>query len=317
MTFDRSSLDSAISQLETAQPPQKSTLQSLGDIIGQITQAGMGEHKSETSQLDTSAHFEQLTELAVAGNSEIFSQLLAAEQYSRKENQPTLLISAVMAGKTEIVRALVAAGADVNIRIEEFFTFDALEFAVDKEYLEIVKILIAAGADLNWQAPIMHPVTKAISKGNIELLKILIAGGAKVVFETGYSLLNKAVEKGDVEILQLLLDRGCELNLVSSLGETALVNACLHGQETVVKFLLEAGADPNLTRKDGLSPIIATFSIPSMMGALSGLGIDTDSSNILDRMTLIIELLIDNGADSNSCDFVGKTALMLAAEKGY
>jgi ankyrin repeat protein len=153
--------------------------------------------------------------------------------------------------------------------------------------------------------------------GNAKLLKILLDAGAKVIFETGFSLLNKAVEKGNIEILQLLLDRGCELNLVSPAGETALVNACLHGRDVVVKFLLEAGADPNLPRKDGLLPIIATFSIPQMMGALSGLGIDADSNNILDRMNRIVELLLANGANSNSCDFVGKTALMLAAEKGY
>jgi uncharacterized protein len=317
MNFDRANLDLAISNLENAQQPQKSSIQALGDLIEQFTQAGISENRSAATQLDVSAHFEQLTELAIAGNPEIFSQLLAAEQRNRQENQPTLLMSAVMADKTEIVRALVDAGADVNIRITEFFTFDALQFAVDKEQIEIVEILIAAGADLNWEAPLFHPVTKAVSKGNIKLLKILLDADAKCIFETGFNLLSKAVDKGNVEILQLLLDRGCELNLVSSLGDTALVDACLHGQDSMVNFLLEAGADPNLPRKDGLLPIIATFSVPQMMGALSGLGIDANSNNILDRMNRIVELLLANGANSNSCDFVGKTALMLAAEKGY
>jgi ankyrin repeat protein len=317
MNLDRANLDRAIANLENAKPSQTSSIQAFGDLIAQFTQAGTGENRSAATQLDVSAHFEQLTELAIARNSEIFSQLLAAEQISRKENQPTLLMSAVMAGKTEIVRALVDAGADVNIRITEFFTFDALQFAVDKEQIEIVEILIAAGADLNWEAPLFHPVTKAVSKGNIKLLKILLDADAKCIFETGFNLLSKAVDKGNVEILQLLLDRGCELNLVSSLGDTALVDACLHGQDSMVNFLLEAGADPNLPRKDGLLPIIATFSVPQMMGALSGLGIDANSNNILDRMNRIVELLLANGANSNSCDFVGKTALMLAAEKGY
>ena len=57
-------------------------------------------------------------------------------------------MAAVMAGRIDVVRELVVAGVDVNIRIKQLFTFDAMQLAADKEVLEIVKILADAGAGL-------------------------------------------------------------------------------------------------------------------------------------------------------------------------
>jgi ankyrin repeat protein len=317
MTFDRTSLDRAISNLENAQPSQNSTLQELGDLIGQITQAGTDENRSAATQLDGSAHFEQLAELAIAGNSEIFSQLLAAEQISRKENQPTLLMSAVMAGKTEIVRALVDAGVDVNIRVQNFIQFDALYFAVDGEQLEIVKLLIDAGADLEMQSSISHSTTQAISKNNAEILKTLLDAGAKTYFEYGSSLLVQASRKADIKIIQLLLDVGCGLNEIDPMGDTPLISACLSGRDLIVDFLLQVGADPNLPRRDGMFPLFAAFSMPGMIEAFSGFDRDINCENIPERMMNIIQLLLNRHANPNVFTYMGITPLMIAAEQGF
>jgi ankyrin repeat protein len=317
MNFDRANLDLAISNLENAQQPQKSSIQAFGDLIEQFTQAGISENRSSATQLDVSAHFEQLTELAIAGNPEVFAQLLAAEQSSRQENQPTLLMSAVMAGKTEIVRALVDAGVDVNIRVQNFIQFDALYFAVDGEYLEIVKLLIDAGADLEMQSSISHSTAQAISKNNVDLLKILLDAGAKIHFEYGSSLLVKASRKADVEIIQLLLNVGCGLNVTDVMGDTPLISACLSGRDLIVDFLLQAGADPNLPRRDGMFPLFAAFSMPGMIEAFSGFDRDIDCENIPERMMNIIQLLLNRHANPNVFTYMGRTPLMIAAEQGF
>jgi uncharacterized protein len=315
MNFDRSGLDRAISNLENASISQKSNREQLEGIVDRIIQAG-NKNRSGSNPEDVSEHFDRLTELAIAGNLEIFTQLLAAERNSRQKNQPTLLMSAVMAGRTEIVRSLVAAGADVNDRMIEFLTVDALEFAIDREDLDIVKILIAAGADLNWQDPGLHPLTKAVSKGNVKLLKILLDGGANVKFKTRYSLMAEAAGKASPEIVRFLADAGCELNSVSCQG-TPLVNACLRGRTEIVDCLLSTGANPNLPREDGLLPIVAIFSAPEMIKALSGWDDNLTANNLPDRMARIVELLLEAGADPNSYGFMGQTALMTAAAQGY
>jgi ankyrin repeat protein len=317
MNFDLAALDLAIANLENASTAtSKSNRELLAGIVTHILQAGNDDRSNANITDDVSGYFDRLTELAIAGNLEIFTQLLAAEQHSRKPDQPTLLIAAVMAGKTEIIRALISAGASVNDRMQGFFTVDAMEFAVDGEYLEIVRILITAGANLNWQGPMLHPVTKAISKDNIELLHILIDGGANVSFQTGYSLVAEAAEKGNPDIIRVLAAAGCDLNTVSVRG-TPLVNACLHGRDEIVECLLSLGADPNLPREDGLLPTIAVFSIPEIIEAMSGWVDNLKTDRVTERMTRIIELLLDAGADPNSYGFMGQTALTIASARGY
>jgi ankyrin repeat protein len=317
MNLDRANLDRAIANLENAKPSQTSSIQAFGDLIAQFTQAGTDENRSAATQLDVSAHFEQLTELAIAGNSEIFAQLLAAEQSSRKENQPTLLMSAVIAGKTEIVRALVDAGVDVNIRVQNFIQFDALYFAVDGEQLEIVKLLIDAGADLEMQSSISHSTTQAISKNNAEILKTLLDAGAKTYFEYGSSLLVQASRKADIKIIQLLLDVGCGLNEIDPMGDTPLISACLSGRDLIVDFLLQVGADPNLPRRDGMFPLFAAFSMPGMIEAFSGFDQDIDCENVPERMMNMIQLLLDCNANPNVFTYMGRTPSMIAAEQGF
>jgi ankyrin repeat protein len=315
MNFDLSGLNQAISNLENAQSPQQSGGQALEHVIGQIIQAAMGD-SLETQPLDADAQFNYLRELAIAGNTEVFAQLLAADNSSRAENQPTFLMGAVLAGQTEVVGALIAAGADVNIRIRNFFWLDAIGFAVDKEHLKIVKLLITAGANLQWHDPGNHPVTTAVSKNNVELLKILLDAGANTIFSTGFSIMGKAAEQAGIEIMEVLVDAGCDVDEVSSLGDTPLVNACLRGRDEVVRYLLNAGADPNLSGRNGVSPLAATFSIPTMIEFLTGWDDTVDCSNSSLRMITIIQLLLDAGADFDQHGSLGQTPLMVAAKNG-
>lgn len=311
-------LERAISYLVSANSSEKPTLQQLGDVIGVIVQTATNTKSGSSSTVNINQLFEQLTKIVRSGQSSIFRELVEAEKQTRKENEPTLLMTAVMAGKTEVVQELIAAGVDINIRIKEFFIFDAMYFAVDKEHLDIVKILIAAGADLNWSDPGLSPLLKAIKKQNIELLQLLLDAGAKVEFKTGFNpLVYAAGQVDNPEIIRLLLEAGCNANSTNSMGDTALVDACLHGHEAVIKLLLASGADANKPRKDKLAPLIAVFSVPQINQSMSRWGIEGDVNNLSARMVTIIRALADSGANLNIRGSLGKTALMLAAEGGY
>jgi ankyrin repeat protein len=294
-------------------------------LIGSMLSSAIGE--STASKETSDATFQQLEAAAQAGEQNIFRALVAAEAKSREDNTPTILMAAVMVGKTEVVRSLVAAGADVNVRIEQFFTFDAMDFAVSKEYPDIVRILIEAGADLSWQAPFFPSVYAAIEKGNLEILKILLEADAEIVFKSKLSLLDEAVKHGNnPSLVKLLLDAGCDANAADRSGNTALVNACLHGRDFVVPLLLNAGADPNKPRKDGVSPIFAAFCIPRMTQTLARLGLGRDDATVKSQilmtvaqtqMLAIVKALVERGAKINVGQFGGALPLTLAAEHNY
>lgn len=309
-------IQAAIANLPTV--THKAPLSTLGDIVGAIASTAMGERTPSASDVAPEAIFEQLEAAARAGEPEIFRELITAETQNRQENTPTILMAAVMAGKTEIVRSLVAAGADINVRIEQFFVFDAMEFAVDKEYPEIVKILLDAGTDLGWQAPVLHPVAKAIEKGNVEILKILLASGIEIIQKSGLNPLAVAAQQSNnPSIMKLLLDADCDVNATNNMGDTALVNACLKGNDLIVPTLLAAGADVNKPRRDGLSPLFAAFCIPEMTHALSSWGLGGDASTVRARMLTIVQTLAEQGADLEQYGYGGKTALMAVTDKAY
>ncbi|MCY6488794.1 ankyrin repeat domain-containing protein [Leptolyngbya sp. GGD] len=315
MSSNELSLRDAIANLVNRDRNTPSQIEQVGDLIQTITQAVVG--KADSSDVNATEVFDALSQAVHAGQTDVLRELVAVEAQTRQKNQPTLLMSAVMAERTDIVRALVEVGADVNVRINQFFDFDAMEFALERESLEIVKILIAAGADLNWNPPMLRPVTKAINKGNLDLLKILLEAGAEVVFETGYNLLAEAASKTNKpEIVQRLLGAGCPVNSQNSMGDTALVDACLHGNDGIVQVLLDAGADPDLPRQDGLSPLIAVFSAPEMAKALSGWGLNEDETELPARMVAILRSLVKAGANLDIRDYQGRTALMVAATQG-
>lgn len=96
------------------------------------------------------------------------------------------------------------------------------------------------------------PLTLAIRCGRPEVVRELISFGANINEQGFYSLtpLAIAAERGQVDIIQALLDAGARINSESD-GYTALMRACIGKSHKATKLLLEAGADPKLSRHDG------------------------------------------------------------------
>lgn len=139
------------------------------------------------------------------------------------DTKETALLNAVSNGHTEIIKALLAAKADVHIR--NTFDFNAFTTAVAAGNQEIAGLLLDAGAKINEPASMLTPLAFAVSSGNIDMIRFLAERGADV---------NHGAKSGD---------------------QTALISAILAAQIESVKALIELKADVNAKMKDGTTPL--------------------------------------------------------------
>lgn len=125
-------------------------------------------------------------------------------------------------------------------------------------HLEVVKVLLAAGADPNAgggfaHGPIFSVLTMAMNRRNnnwTEVLDTLIAAGARVnPPRDSYitPLIYAIQQQRDVVIIKALLQRGADVNWSKGRPLLAAVSVAEPDVE-IVKVLLAADADPNLTR---------------------------------------------------------------------
>ena len=94
-------------------------------------------------------------------------------------NNATLLSVASEEGSAEDVRALIAAGADVNKASICEMGFTPLHIAADRGSEPIARALIAAGADVNKANKFtVTPIRMAAQNGHEVVIRALIAAGA-------------------------------------------------------------------------------------------------------------------------------------------
>ena len=100
---------------------------------------------------------------------------------------------------------------------------------------------------------------RAAWEGNEQRVRELLAAGAPLdLVDSGYgwSALRLASAPNHVRIVKLLLDgkyegKGAGINLQSNDGRTPLQDACVMGEEAVVRLLLERGANVTMRMSDG------------------------------------------------------------------
>jgi ankyrin repeat protein/outer membrane protein assembly factor BamB len=212
---------------------------------------------------------------------------------SEEDRQLQTLYGAAANGDAQLVRSLIAGGADVNAPGSWGWT--PLHVAAATGHEEIVSLLIAGGADpdaLDGQRN--TPVQLAIGYGYRDIGGLLIQNGAdlRVANEAGETLLHTAAERDEADIAAFLIDRGADVNATASDGGTPLHYASWSGSRNTVQVLIDRGADISAKANDGRTPFH------------------------LARDKEVVAVLIEKGADPNTSDNRGWTLLHLASQAG-
>lgn len=161
------------------------------------------------------------------------------------------------------------------------------------------------------------PLTAAVRNRNLPLVELLLEHGVDVeVSDDDHSPILLAVERGDLEIVNALLAHGARPNELSSRGENRLLAAAVRlGHDRIAAALRDAGASgaPDRMRaRDALLVAACRGNEPAGdRGRMVPSPYEAAGAPVVD-----LGVLLERGADPNSTDTRGYTALMYAARLG-
>lgn len=169
---------------------------------------------------------------------------------------------------TEIIKLLINHSDETSINIQDNNNNTPLEKAIYPLIpIEILRLIIEAGADINIKNKVPPVLVKIIRNGNIEALKLLLNAGAsfKIPTRRGYLPLHlaaRSMNKNSTEMVKLLIEAGADPNSKETestrgaTGRTPLHAAVGYNSKiNTIQLLLDAGADPNMPKNDGKTPL--------------------------------------------------------------
>jgi ankyrin len=187
---------------------------------------------------------------------------------------------------------------------------DAMSGIPDRQAkLQLVKALLAHRADPNARMTRRPPNFSGVGGGyedapgatafllasaaaDVEVMRLLLAGGADptLVTETNTTAvmaasgLNRSVgestltEAQALDAVKLLIELGADARGATTNGENALYGAAYRGWNTLLKLLIDKGADVNAVSKAGITPWLAASGYGDRLG---GVLYNTEGANLL------------------------------------
>ncbi|MBZ5675507.1 MAG: ankyrin repeat domain-containing protein [Acidobacteriia bacterium] len=224
----------------------------------------------------------------------------------------TPLLYAARDGRVDIARILIAAKADVQQADVNGIT--PLLMAITNNHLDTAKFLLEKGAAVNaadwWgRAPLYATVeirNRDYGRNNeheidrpaaLEVIRMLLDRGANVNARTK-----------EVPPTRRFVTPLGDLSWVDFTGQTPFLRAALAGDITVMRLLLEKGADPNIATFAGTTALMAASGVNWMTGQTY-----TESKEALMEA---VQLCLDKGGDVNAKNSMGVTAVIGAANRG-
>lgn len=205
-----------------------------------------------------------------------FLKQLLQQDLSNYNSGPDLVIQAIQNNDLDLVADL----------IDETNNQNYLDLACVMQNIDLVALLLSKGADPNKKGGYYYPIVIATKKSNLDILKLLINHGALNGLERSIEI---AGEDGNKEIMKYLLehaslyirkkaftylffiylgihhniyellelffeqDRDALINITDSKGDTLLHRYAKQTNLSMIKFLLEHGADYSIRNNKGLT----------------------------------------------------------------
>ena len=200
------------------------------------------------------------------------------------------------------------AGVDWNGRSPFLLALSLIPYNLSPEassdYFDVIKLLLAHGADLNAKDTKGRTALFEVLGKGWHWIDFLLGQGANIKLRDshGFTLLHRLVFSNPFQkqVVQNLIDRGMALDATNDKGETALCflfKSCFSINLEAAKFLLKAGAKVDF---------------PDSVRGRTAL-----HHAAFRRHHEGLVCLLQHGANVNTQDFCGNTALHLVTENAY
>jgi ankyrin repeat protein len=296
------------------------TLNGRPEVVRLLLEHGADPNRTESYRGQTA-----LMWAAGQGNADAVSLLLehGAELEAKSTGGFSALLFAVRNARIDALERLIAAGADTNAIAPD--DTSALNVAIVNGYFEVASILLAHGADPNLpdaRGSPLHiiawlrepgstgtaavggeaeaPVRPSGRVTSLELARQLLAAGADpnariAIREGRFSKLGGTARNPP----GLVLGR----HLLSYDGATAFYVAAKNGDPEFMRLLADGGADPMLTNRFGITPLMVASGLDTWEGETPGPHTGVPEAQRLEAVQLAIDLGNDVNAVADFGDF--------------
>ncbi|NP_001020663.1 CARD- and ANK-domain containing inflammasome adapter protein [Danio rerio] len=267
-----------------------------------------------------SNHHDAILEAISSGDLYLLQELTKElDVNSVLSSNDTLLHHAAEYGKEAIVYFLLRQGAKLDLKDKEGRT--ALHRAAQRGHTAVAVALAKAGADIHaTDQTSKTPLHLAAQNGHEGCVKALVHEEKKSL-KNQTTVLHMAAIEDNATLAEVLLRNGALVDAQDGQRKTALHHAVRHGNEKTAAVLLKAGAQVDSRIVDAAFQLnrksLLSLFLQHVHESMSQTEINAALFKAVQRnLDAVVAALIEHGADVNSCNELGYTPVLLAAELG-